>query len=394
MGGTSTDVSLVRAARPSFVQETMVGGLPLKLPQLDINTVGAGGGSIAWVDVDGSLRVGPQSAGADPGPACYGKGGEEATVTDANLVLGRIAADTLLGGGLTLDRTKAVDAVERLAAAAGYPDSERLAEGVIQLAVARMASAIREISIERGHDPRGLALVPMGGAGPMHGAEIASELGVPEVLVPPNPGNLSAVGLLASDIRYDLARTHVAEIADVDLAEMWAALADLAEEGRMNLRRDGFADDDIGIECFADLRYRGQAFDLTVPVNGPGDTCGDVVGRFEALYRRLYGHLRSGRPVEVVALRTTTSGRVARPGVTTVSTHSGSPESAIKIRRPVYFDGHWHADRPVYRREGLGAGVRIAGPAIIEEYGSTTIVPPGWTVTVDGFGNLRLGRER
>ena len=394
MGGTSTDVSLVRGMGPSFVQESMVAGLPLKLPQLDINTVGAGGGSIAWVDVDGGLCVGPHSAGADPGPACYGRGGEETTVTDANLVLGRIAPDTLLGGGLPLDRARAVAAVERLAAAASYPDSERLAEGVVQLAVARMAGAIREISIERGHDPRNLALVPMGGAGPMHGVEIARELGVPEVLVPPDPGNLSAIGLLASDIRYDVARTFVADIADLDMAEMRTMLRALGDEGRANLRGDGFDDDAIGLEYFADLRYRGQAFDLTVPVTNGARGADDIVAGFEALYEQHYGHLRSGRPVQLVALRSTASGRVPRPEVTTIPGHSGSPEAALKTRRSIYFDGRWHEQCPVYDRPRLGAGVEIAGPTIVEEYGSTTVVPPDWSLAVDPHGNLRLSRGR
>lgn len=393
MGGTSTDVSLVRSMKPTIVQETMLSGLPLKLRQLDINTVGAGGGSIAWIDIDGSLCVGPQSAGADPGPACYGKGGKDVTVTDANLLLGRIAPDTLLGGSLRLDRRKAARAMTRLAAASGYQDRDRLAEGVIRLAVTRMAGAVREISIERGYDPRLLVLVPIGGAGPLHGTEIAHELGIPEVLVPPNPGNVSAVGLLASDIRYDFARTYMVDTAHVDGDEMREQLEALATAGRTNLRGDGFPADTISVEFVADLRYRGQAFDLAVPVHRSEDSIDDVVGRFEDLYEQRYGHSRTGNPIEIVTLRATVSGRVPRPDLTTVAAHTGTVDSALKSRRPVYFDDRWHKDCAVYRRERLGSGVRLAGPAIVEEYGSTTVVPPHWLVSVDGRGNLRLTRE-
>ena len=390
MGGTSTDVSLVRQLASTVVQDTMIAGLPLKLPQLDINTVGAGGGSKAWVDIDGGLRVGPQSAGADPGPACYGRGGEDATVTDANLVLGRIAPATLLGGTLILHHDNAVDAFGRLADRAGYPDRERLAEGVVQLAVAHMASAIREISIERGHDPRELTLVPMGGAGPMHAAAIAQELGIPQVLVPPYPGNLSALGLLGSDIRYDFARTFLVDSAEAVAADIQGAFSEFARQGSDLLTRDGFSEGTINVERHVDMRYRGQAFDLTVPVSGLGDGVGELTERFEALYHQRYGHRREGKAIEIVTLRVVATGRVPRPRLSDMQMRTRGLDAALKARRPVYFEGHWHDDCPIYDRDRLGPGAEFAGPAIIEEFGSTTVLSPAWRAVVDNLGNLRL----
>ena len=390
MGGTSTDVSLVRKLASTVVQDTMIAGLPLKLPQLDINTVGAGGGSMAWVDIDGGLRVGPQSAGADPGPACYGRGGEDATVTDANLVLGRIAPSTLLGGTLSLHHDNAVDAFGRLADRAGYPDRERLAEGVVQLAVAHMASAIREISIERGHDPRELTLVPMGGAGPMHATEIARELRIPQVLVPPYPGNLSALGLLGSDIRYDFARTFLVDCAEAVAADIHGAFSEFARQGRDLLTRDGFSEGAINVKQHMDMRYRGQAFDLTVPVSGLGDDIGELTERFEALYHQRYGHRREGKAIEIVTLRVVATGRVPRPRLADLQMRTRGLDAALKARRPVYFEGHWHNDCPIYDRDRLGPGAEFAGPAIIEEFGSTTVLSPAWRAVVDNLGNLRL----
>jgi N-methylhydantoinase A len=392
MGGTSTDVSLVRDLVPELVRESMIAGLPLKLPQLDINTVGAGGGSIAWVDVDGSLRVGPESAGAVPGPACYGRGGEAVTVTDANLHLGRLGPLSLLGGTLHLDRALATSALERLAAAARYADRERLAEGVIHLAVARMVGAIREISIERGHDPRAVTLLPMGGAGPMHAVEIAREMGISRILVPRHPGNLSAVGLLGSDIRYDLARTFLAELATIEAGSIHAVFDELARQGLTSLRADGFADGAIGLERAVDMRYRGQAFELTVPIADGIATATGLAEAFERLYARRYGFLRSGHPVEVVALRVVATGRVPAPRLAEIPPQSERLDAAIKERRPAYLDGQWHRDCPVFERDRLGAGGAVSGPAIVEEFGSTTVILPGWAATVDAWGNLRLER--
>ena len=393
MGGTSTDVSLVRGRQPDTVHETMIAGLPLKLPQMDINTVGAGGGSIAWIDIDGSLQVGPESAGAAPGPACYGLGGTRVTVTDANLVLGRIGRDSLLGGALALDRGAADAALARLARDAGYEDRERLAEGVLRLAMACMAGAIREISIERGHDPRDFTLVAMGGAGPMHAARLAEELGITDALVPPHPGNVSALGLLGSDIRYDLAQTVLTDAAETSVEAIDATLSDLAGDGRGLLGGDGFARSAVTIERYADMRYRGQAFDLSVPVPPLAADLTGLRGRFEEAYERRYGHKRPGKAVEIVTLRVVASGRVPRPRLAELRVRGEGPESALKSRRAVYFEGRWLGECPIYDRAKLAAGVELAGPAVIEEYGGTTVLPPGWDAAVDTVGMLRLRRR-
>lgn len=390
MGGTSTDVSLVRSLTPERVQESMVAGLPLKLQQLDINTVGAGGGSIAWVDVDGSLRVGPQSAGAVPGPACYARGGEAVTVTDANLHLGRLGARSLIGGALHLERALATGALERLAIGAKYADVDRLAEGVIQLVVTNMVGALREISIQRGHDPRDFTLLPFGGAGPLHAAEIAREMGISRILVPRHPGNLSAIGLLGSDFRYDLVRIFLAELGAVDPARIRKAFEDLEQQGKTLLQADGFRDAAIRFDPAIDMRYQGQAFALSVPVKDSCSSAERLTHAFEDLYARRYGYRRSGHPVEIVALRVAATGKVQRPGFALIPARSVQLEEALKERRPVYLDGQWHRDCPVYDRDGLGPDAVVPGPAVIEEFGSTTVVSPGWVAAVDRWGNLRM----
>ena len=390
MGGTSTDVSLVRELAPDLVQDSMIAGLPLKLPQLDINTVGAGGGSIAWVDVDGSLRVGPQSAGAVPGPACYARGGQSVTVTDANLHLGRLGPRSLIGGALHLDRALATSALERLSVSAKYADVDRLAEGVIQLVVTNMVGALREISIQRGHDPREFTLLPFGGAGPLHAAEIAREMGISRILVPRHPGNLSAIGLLGSDFRYDLVRTFLTELAAVDPARIRAAFEELEQQGKMLLRANGFQDAAIRFDLAIDMRYQGQAFALSVAAKADDANAERLTQAFESLYVRRYGFRRAGHPVEIVVLRIAAIGQVQRHGLAPVAAQSVQLEGSLKERRPVYLDGNWHRDCPVYDRDRLGADVTVRGPAIIEEFGSTTVVLPGWVATVDRWGNLRM----
>ncbi|MGE0852675.1 MAG: hydantoinase/oxoprolinase family protein [Hyphomicrobiaceae bacterium] len=390
MGGTSTDVALIRNLEPTMVQESTIAGVPLKLPQLDINTVGAGGGSIAWVDIDGRLSVGPRSAGAEPGPACYGRGGADVTVTDANLLLGRLSPDTLLAGELKLDRHKSQRVMADLASRCRYEDTDRLAEGVIRLAVARMASAIREVSIERGHDPRAFCLIPLGGAGPLHAAELAKELGISQVAVPRFPGNLSAVGLISSDIRHDFARTMVLDARQHDAAALERLMADMIANARASLERDGFAQESARFQRLADMRYRGQAFDLTVPILDLEAGPEALIAKFEQLYAQRYGHNRKGKPIDIVTLRVVATGIVPRPAISAIRQHKGSVCTAKQAQRSVYFDGTWHHDCPVFMRDHLGSGFEIKGPALVEEYGSVTIVPPSWRMVVDGFGNLRL----
>jgi N-methylhydantoinase A len=387
MGGTSTDVCLVRDLAPLMTSDGMVGAFPVKVPQIDMHTVGAGGGSLAWLDVDGSLQVGPRSAGASPGPAAYGLGGTEPTVTDANVVLGRIGTARRLGGSIALDAARARAAVADLAARMGGTlGLEALAEGIVRIAVARMTSAIREISIQRGHDPRDFTLVAFGGAGPMHALALADEIGIPRVLVPRHPGNFSALGLLASDIKHDDVRTRVGP-----LRERWPLLAGLFADLEAGIRRqlelEGFGREAQRMRRSLDLRYRSQAFELNLEV--ADESLESVEAAFHARHRAAYGHADPTATVELVNARLSAYGVVPKPAAERHRPVAAA--HALIGRRPVWFDGAAH-DCAVWEREPLPAGAEVVGPAIVEEFGATTVVPPGWRGTVDALGNLRFER--
>jgi len=389
MGGTSTDVCLVSDLSPLTTSDGMVGAFPVKVPQLDMHTVGAGGGSLAWLDVDGSLQVGPRSAGANPGPAAYGLGGTEPTVTDANVVLGRIGTTRRLGGAISLDAARAhaavADLVQRMG---GTLTVEALAEGIVRIAVARMTSAIREISIQRGHDPRDFTLVAFGGAGPMHALALADEIGIPRVLVPRHPGNFSALGLLASDVKHDDVRTRVGP-----LAERWSVLphlfADMEGGARRQLELDGFAAADHRMVRSLDLRYRGQAFELSLEIRGESPDA--VAAAFHQRHRAMYGHADPSADIELVNARLSAYGVVAKPAAERPAAPESSLETALIERRRVWFEGSAH-DCPVWERERLPERAALAGPAIVEEFGATTVIPPGWRGGLDGLGNIRLER--
>jgi len=389
MGGTSTDVCLVRGLTPLATSEGSVGAFPVKVPQIDMHTVGAGGGSIAWLEVDGSLQVGPRSAGAAPGPAAYGQGGTEPTVTDANVVLGRIGTTRRLGGSIALDAARARGAVAGLAARlGGVLGVEALAEGIVRIAVARMTSAIREISIQRGHDPRDFTLVAFGGAGPMHALALAEEIGIPRVLVPRHPGNFSALGLLASDVKHDGVRTRVGL-----LRERWPALpaifADMEASARRQLTLEGFGVEAQRVRRSLDLRYQGQAFELNLELDGA--PMATVAAAFHRHHETTYGHANPDAAIELVNARLTAYGVVPKPAAERHRSASRALDDALIERRPVWFAGAPH-DCPVWERERLPERAVLAGPAIVEEFGATTVVLPGWTGGVDVHGNLRLER--
>jgi N-methylhydantoinase A len=388
MGGTSTDVCLVRDLSPVTTSDAMVGAFPVKVPQIDMHTVGAGGGSIAWLDVDGGLQVGPRSAGARPGPACYGLGGSEATVTDANLVLGRIAANRKLGGSIALDPARAHAAVAAVAETLGGGMTvPALAEGIVRIAVARMTSSIREISIQRGHDPRDFTLVAFGGAGPMHACAVAEEIGIPRVLVPGHPGNFSALGLLASDIKHDDVRTRVGLLRD-RLPALPALFAEMEDAAGRQLEREGFAPERRRLSRSLDLRYRGQAFELNVPVgDGPG---AEAIERlFHRRHLQTYGHANEAGAVELVNARLTALGVVDKPAAPRHRSETRTLDEALVERRTVWFAGAAVAC-PVWERSRLPERARFAGPVIVEEFGATTVVPPGWSGELDELGNIRL----
>ena len=377
MGGTSTDVTLIRDGNAGTTTEYEIGGLPVALPMVDILTIGAGGGSIAWIDSGGALRVGPESAGADPGPACYGRGGAAPTVTDANLCLGYLGGR--LGGedGLPLHREAAIKAVSELAIELGV-ELEEAAGGIRRVANSGMVRALRVISIERGHDPRDFILVAFGGAGPMHGIELAQELGMGAVMVPGACGVLSALGMVVGDQRRDWARTVYepggAQPQAIEDAYGEMEAAALAELNNARLVR------------MADLRYRGQSHELTVPVGRPFDMKA-VINAFGIEHERVYGFRTDRGEVELVSIRLTALITLEKPEL------APSPPVPEEIAvRPAFFDGRWLEARK-WRREAMGDAVAI-GPAVIDEDEATTVVPPGWAARVDQAGNLWIEADR
>ena len=382
MGGTSSDVSLVRDGDVERTTDAAIGGHPIHVPMVDVNTVGAGGGSVAWVDEGGALRVGPQSAGANPGPACYGRGGERPTVTDANLVLGYIGESTALGGELKLDTDAAHEALARLADAADLPDAAAAARGVYRVANANMTRAIRAVTVERGHDPRKFGLVAFGGAGPMHAAALADALDVETVVVPRACGVLSALGLLGADEKHDASRTRRSLAADVDPEEAEAVFAELEAEALADVSDPAAAT----VARAADLRYHGQSFELTVPVDDPLSVPA-TVDRFHAAHERTYGY-RMDEPVELVTLRTTAV--VERQAPATRYAAAGDPDRGS---RRANFGGEFH-ETPVYAREALAAGSTVDGPAVLEQAESTVVIPPAWAGRVRDDGTLVLTAEK
>ena len=389
MGGTSTDVCLIKNFEPLISTSRVILAFPIKTPQLDINTIGAGGGSIASVDLDGTLRVGPESAGSVPGPACYDRGGTELTVTDANLLLGRLGPKTLLSGAMTLKKGLSEKAVMCLAEKVKVPDMYRLAEGIIQLVVTNMCSAIREISIERGHDPREFVLIPMGGAGPLHSIPIVTELGIPKVVVPKYAGNFSAFGLLTSDLRHDYVRTYLTVLSKAKLSRIKDLLKEMEDEGIGTLLTEGLPRDKVDILYSLDMRYLGQSFELSIPVKDYNFDIPHLEQAFSEFYQKAYGYSRKEKEVELVNLRVAALGRVEKPILSSNVFSGESISGAMKERRQVYFYGNF-VDCPVLQREFLPRAASIDGPAVIEEFSSTTVVFPEWKATVDEFGNLIL----
>ncbi|MDP6707114.1 MAG: hydantoinase/oxoprolinase family protein, partial [Alphaproteobacteria bacterium] len=353
-----------------------------------INTVGAGGGSIAWRDVGGFLNVGPRSAGAYPGPACYGQGGEAATVTDANLLLGRLSAEAPLGGAIRLNQAAAAAAVESLADALGVAPLQ-MADGIVKLAVARMTTAVKEISIMRGHDPRDFSLFAYGGAGPMHAAAVAAELAIARMVIPPLPGNFSALGLLAADVRYDHVSSRLAPLAELSLAALQAAFDEMRDRGREALTAEGVPAAAMRFLAALDLRYRGQAFELTVAMPEDAGTIADVEAAFRHVYAERYGEAPED-PAELVCLRLSAVGALAKPEV--ALTAGGDLAAARLGGARVAFDAE-PCEADLYDRDRLPAEAAFRGPALVLEAGATTVVPPGHRVRVDGFGNLIMERE-
>jgi N-methylhydantoinase A len=378
MGGTSTDVALL-PGRPLRTREFEIAGAPVAIPVLDIHTVGAGGGSIARVDPGGSLRVGPRSAGADPGPICYGRGGVEVTVTDANVWLGRLPPDAFLDGARVLDGEAIRAPLTSLAAALGC-SLDDAAEGVIAVVNAAMERALRVISVERGYDPLEFAVVAFGGAGGLHVAELAERLGARLAIVPPDPGLLSAYGMLASPVTREGTRTLFARSDDSRAVDLVTdALAELEDDARHSLAADGAPAGAVSVERWIDARYPGQSYELAVLADG-------WVTRFHEAHRERYGYARPDEPVEAVTVRAIASGPAPSFAAPTLEPAAGEPPTTPTR---VVLDGRALQARRVRRRD-LRAGHALAGPLVVQEYSGTTWVPPGHRLTVDPTGCLLL----
>jgi N-methylhydantoinase A len=388
MGGTSFDLSLIVDGRPTVSTETELEGLPILMPLVDIHTIGAGGGSLAWLEA-GGLRVGPQSAGAVPGPACYGRGGSEPTVTDANLFLGRLDPEYFLGGRMRLDEMAAALALRSIAEQLSLDDAT-FAEGVLAIVNANMADAMRTITVKQGIDPRDYSLVAFGGAGPMHAVWLAEELEIDEVIIPWSPGTFSAWGMLQTDMRHDVVRTFYQPLAGLEEPSVAAVYAELAREGAELLADQGVDGDDRYFVRSADMRYVGQEYSVNVPI-GPTIDLAEIDAALHDVHRIRYGHSTPGAPVEFVNLRLAAFGRIAGG-----ATPFRPPEPGVDARlgtRPATFGGDSH-DVLILLRDRLSPGDRHEGPVVIEEESSTTVVPPGYVVDVDDHGNLLLTRPQ
>jgi N-methylhydantoinase A len=395
MGGTSCDVALVKEGKPLLSREGRMARYPLRIPMVDVNTVGAGGGSLAWIDSSGGLRVGPQSAGADPGPACYGRGGEAPTVTDASVVLGYLNPDYFAGGELCLQAAAAQRAIERLAAQLQMTPVA-LASGIHRIINTRMADEMRLVSVRRGYDPRQFALVLLGGAGPVHGGRLARMLSIPTVIVPATPGVLSAFGLLVASAEHDHTRTFAAKAQEVDLARLERLFEELERLGQEKMQRDRVPAQLVQVARSADLRYVGQSYELEVPLQLALGTASipQAVSDFHALHQQVYGHSRPLHPVEFVNIRTVHRAPLPRPRLSS-GTVTGSLEAACKGQRPAYFDEYQtYRDTPVYTRHLLPVGAELSGPALIEQPDTTTVVYPDQHCRVDAAGNLSISLAR
>jgi N-methylhydantoinase A len=391
MGGTSTDVSLVYQGEERVTKEWFVEyGYPICFPSIEVLTIGAGGGSFAWIDEAGSLRNGPQSAGANPGPACYGRGNDRPTNTDANLVLGRLGEE-LIGGAMTLDRPAAERAVQEHVAEPLGLGLVEAAAAIIEVANANMADAVRLISIRRGYDPREFCLVAFGGAGPLHGAALAEDLSIPTVLVPPSPGITSALGCLLVDVRHDLSAMFLAHVETVDREALESEFEKLEAEARERLDAEGVPEAQMSMQRLVDMRYLGQWRSLTIPVSAPADLA-DAVARFHGEHERAYNYRRDGSPVEIYRLSLRAVGVTPKPELKRHELNGGGAKP--RGTRPVHFDSSGDGvDTPLYIRSELPAGTRLEGPVVVDQLDSTTVVPPGWRAEVDEWLNIRMHRE-
>lgn len=387
MGGTSTDVSLCDG-EVQRTSEGSIGGYPLRVPIVDIHTVGAGGGSLASVDAGGALSVGPQSAGADPGPAAYGRGGGP-TVTDANIVLGRLPADRPLAGRLSLDGSAALAAMSGIGAVLGIPP-QQAAAGIVRVANANMEQALRVVSLERGHDPRDFTLVAFGGAGPLHTCELADGLGIRSVLIPRLPGALSAWGMLTVDVTRDYSRTAMRDLSETSPQEIARLLSEIEQDAREDLEAVGLPAAQATFSASADIRYQGQGYELVIPVDAPDGL--SLEERFHAAHQRRFDHSHPEWPTEVVTLRLRATIPARRPPFVAADAEGGQDASHALLGETALITDGGEITAPLYDRNALLVGNLVAGPAVLTQTDCTTYVPPGWAGRVDEHLNLILER--
>jgi N-methylhydantoinase A len=394
MGGTSTDVALCEQGQPTRVRETELGYFRVKVPSVNVHSIGAGGGSIAHVpEITGALRVGPESAGAEPGPACYGKGGEAPTVTDANVVLGHLPPQ-LVGGAIHLDVEAAREAIQRIARQLDLP-LERAAQGILDIVNENMAGALRVVSVQRGYDPRGFALLAFGGAGPMHANAVAEIMGCFPVLIPPSPGLLCALGDLVADFRTEQARTYIRKVNETSAQEILEILEELGRQAQTWLRQEGIPSESSFVRYSVDVRYYRQGYEITVELS-PEEIAGRGVqllaDRFHVLHKQLYGFTLDRVPCEIVTLRAIGIGQLPEPHLPETELDDSDATHALEDEHEVFFKDSWVPTR-VYDRAKLRPGNRLPGPAIVTEFDSTTVVLPGYLAEVDRHFNLVIRRS-
>jgi N-methylhydantoinase A len=391
MGGTTFKVSVIEDGRPRLKNEGEIEwGVPYRIPMIDLSEIGAGGGSIAWIDRGGILRVGPQSAGADPGPVCYRQGGTQPTFTDASLILGRINPNYLLGGDMKLDMHAAEEAVRKEIAGPLGMNVLEAASGIIRIAEANMLGSMRVSSVQRGYDPRDFVTVAYGGAGPLVATSLAQELGSPSVLIPPHPGIFSAIGMLYSDMRLDQSRTFMGRIDSIEMSDMNNAYEDLETKVLSSMREEGFKHN-LTILRSADVRYAGQNYEVATPIpigQLIESKREELIGNFNREHKRLYAHSKPDEPIEVLTLRVAAIGSMLKPTTRRIDP-SVDLTKARRGERNVYFEESDDFERaPIFERTALGAGARIVGPGVIEEMDSTTVVRPGQIAVIDDLGNI------
>lgn len=396
MGGTSLDTALIENEVPQFTTLSEIDGKPIKVPMIEMHTIGSGGGSIAWIDTGGALKVGPHSAGANPGPVCYGNGGQEPTVSDANAILGRLNPKEILGGRMKLDVESAREIMYKKIAEPLGVTVEEAAEGILKVINANMVRGIRVISVEKGHDPRDFSLMAFGGAGPLHAVDIAKDLNSKNVIIPPNPGIECAKGMLTADVRHDFVQTYTKRISITDIKEVNTILDDLVKEAKQELGKEGFTDKTIDLQAALDLRYMNQAYEIPVEIKEANLTSNDLQNAekdFHKLHEKVYGFSRKDEELELINIRLIAKGLIKE--IKTKRDDEQNNTSLTEIdNRKIYFDGSFY-NTPIYSRESLQSESIVSGPAVIEQLDSTIIIHPGQSAEVDLMENLiiNIGNE-